>query len=155
MSTVCPACGAESHLPVDVATGWCAECHLFTGKTESEVREAMVSNPVVARVYNSVQYRLRRYGCVHVIDTDDLWPRDHRHRYRLYARTGADLRVLASSPTAGGVGVALIQLHDDAKAAGQRLADDGQIGVLDVMPDGKPSPRGEWVVLPFNREGAE
>lgn len=82
------------------------------------------------------------------LSDDDLWPRDDEHRYRLYARQGTELRVLATSSTAGGIGQAIVTLHEDEKAVGRRLADRGVIGVLDVMSGGA---RGEWVILPWER----
>lgn len=85
---------------------------------------------------------------MHEIDVDDLWPRDEEHRYRIYARRGDELHILAACPTAGGIGEALIAFHEDQKESGARLADLGVIGVLDVMTD---RPTGEWVVLPWQR----
>lgn len=65
-------------------------------------------------------------------------------RYRIYA-TGPDkLDLLATCPDPASVGVALVQLHEDAKAVGRRLADQGVIGVL----DGESR---EWIVLPWTR----
>jgi hypothetical protein len=78
------------------------------------------------------------------IPQDDLWPRDAAHRYRIYARRGRELEVLAAAPDAGGVGQAILTLHDDQKQAGRRLADLGVIGCLDVLTP-------EWVVLPWER----
>lgn len=85
------------------------------------------------------------------IDADGVWPRDLAHRYRLYARVGERLEVLAAAPDPGGLGQAIVTLHQDAKAAGRRLCDLGRIGVLDVMPDGEPSPAGEWIVPLWDR----
>jgi hypothetical protein len=78
------------------------------------------------------------------IDSDDLWPRDEQHRYRVYGVIGDDRGVLACAATPGGIGVAIVQLHEDCKAAGMRLADCGKIGVLDAVA-------GEWLVLPYDR----
>lgn len=80
---------------------------------------------------------------------DELWPRTPEYRYRIYGRVGRELQVLAVASDAGGVGAALVQLHDDQKMLGRRLADLGQIGVLDVLPDERG--RGDWIVLPWNR----
>lgn len=85
---------------------------------------------------------------------EDLWPRTPEFRYRIYAIVGGDREILATSPTACGVGMALITIHEDQKAIGRRLADLGRIGVLDVLPGGKQSPRGEWVVQPYDRRPA-
>lgn len=85
---------------------------------------------------------------------DELWPRDLDHRYRLCAVVGDSVRVLAAAPDAGGLGAAIVTLHEDARTVGRRLADEGRIGVLDVMPDGLPARRGVWVVLPYDRRPA-
>lgn len=87
----------------------------------------------------------------YTIEPDVLWPRIPRYRYRIYTRDDDGLRVIAATDTAGGVGEAIIQLHADQKEAGEALRDLGRIGVLDVMPDGKLAPRGEWIVLPFSK----
>jgi hypothetical protein len=76
---------------------------------------------------------------------DAVYPRDEQHRYRIYARRGDRLEVLACTPTPAGIGVTLVQLHNDAKQAGGRLADLGFIGVLDAVEH-------EWIVLPFGRK---
>lgn len=56
----CPVCHAVSHHPVDVATGWCARCERFTGKTADEVRAAAEEqNPVVA---DAILRRLDLHG---------------------------------------------------------------------------------------------
>lgn len=95
-------------------------------------------------------------NAAYTIDIDVLYPRDARHRYRIYAVVpGEHPRVLATTATVGGVGAALVQLHKDAKDAGGRLADEGRVGVLDVMAEGAHGERahGEWVVLPWDRQG--
>jgi len=82
----------------------------------------------------------------------DLWPRIPEFRYRLYARRGDELEVLAACPTPGGIGNALVTLNEDEKAVGRRLSDKGVIGVLDVLPDGRRSTAtGEWIASPFPR----
>ena len=43
-----------------------------------------------------------------------------------------------------GLGLALITLHEDAKAAGRRLVDEGKIGILDAVT-------GDWLILPWHR----
>lgn len=83
---------------------------------------------------------LTRYAA----DDDSLWPRVPLFRYRIYARVGRELTVLAACPEPGGIGAALVQIHDDQKSIGRRLADLGTIGVLDVI-------EGDWVVLPWGR----
>lgn len=76
--------------------------------------------------------------------TVETLPRGPEERYRIYARKGLKLRELASCPDPAGIGAALIQLHEDAKAVGGRLADEGMIGVLD-------GEQHEWIILPFTR----
>lgn len=83
---------------------------------------------------------------------DTIYPRDADHRYRLYAVLGDERRVLAAAPDAGSLGLMIVTLHEDAKTAGRRLADEGRIGVLDTMPGGKLSPTGEWVIQPYDRD---
>lgn len=85
-----------------------------------------------------------RAGTQLQVDHEALWPRDERHRYRVYARIGKELTVLCACPEPGGIGQALVAFHDDQKQVGQRLADLGQIGVLDVIA-------GDWIVLPWAR----
>jgi hypothetical protein len=56
----CPVCHAVSHHPVDAATGWCARCERFTGKTADEVRAAArEQDPAVA---DAILHRLSLYG---------------------------------------------------------------------------------------------
>lgn len=85
-------------------------------------------------------------------DWDSVWPRIPDYRYRIYAVLGGSRIVLAAAPDPAGIGVALVQLHDDAKAIGGRLADEGRIGVLDVLPERHGY--GEWIVLPWDRTPA-
>lgn len=87
---------------------------------------------------------------------DELYPRDLENRYRIYAIVGHARRILATTSTAGGVGEALVQLHEDQRSLEppRRLADLGRIGVLDVLPDGEPHPKGEWIVMPYDRRPA-
>lgn len=152
----CPVCHRESHHPVDEKTGWCSDCKRFTSKTPDEVKAAAADIEAVGdvAVASSILYRLHRYGALLEMNVDDLWPRDALHRYRLYARIGSELRVLCACPEPGGIGQAIVQLHADAQEVGRRLADEGQIGVMDVMPGGELSPTGEWIVPPFNRREA-
>lgn len=89
-------------------------------------------------------------AAVLTIPHDIVWPRDELHRYRLYGRTGRDtLTVLTASPDPGGIGQAIVALHEDAKEVGRVLGDSGQIGVYDVL--GGLTGRGEWIVLPWSR----
>lgn len=88
------------------------------------------------------------------LTVDDLWPRDLENRYRIYAIVGDDRTVIAAAPDAGGVGMALITLHEDQKTIGRRLADLGRIGVMDMCPGGVIGPKGEWIVQPYDRRPA-
>lgn len=95
---------------------------------------------------------------IFTLDHDDLWPRDAAHRYRIYAVRGprdGDLEVLAATDSAGGIGEAIVALNEDEKERSprRRLYDRGRIGVLDTMPGGKPSAKGEWIILPWDRGG--
>lgn len=82
--------------------------------------------------------------------TDELWPRVPAYRYRLVAVAGDERpRVLAAAPDPGGLGQAIVTLHEDAKASGRSLAEEGSIGVLDVFPGGQPRATGEWVINPY------
>jgi hypothetical protein len=85
---------------------------------------------------------------------DDLYPRDLENRYRIYGVVGREQTILATTDSAQGIGLALVTIHEDQKSIGRRLADLGRIGVLDVMPNGAPSPTGEWIVTPYNRSPA-
>lgn len=85
--------------------------------------------------------------------TDELWPRVPEYRYRLVAVVGDQRHVLAAAPDGPGIGQAIITLHEDARAAGRRLCDEGRIGVLDVLPD-NGGPYGDWIVLPWDRRPA-
>lgn len=83
----------------------------------------------------------------YAIAPDDLYPRDDEHRYRIYARRGDDLRVLACAGSPEALGVALVCLDDDQGGLGERLYELGQIGVLDAV-------RGRWLILPWTRPPA-
>lgn len=80
---------------------------------------------------------------------DAIYPRDREHRYRVYTVNDNELEVIACAETAGGVGQALVTIHEDMKEQGMRLADLGCIGVLDVL--GGDPPTGEWIVLPWQK----
>lgn len=85
--------------------------------------------------------------------TDDLWPRDLAHRYRVYTLRGEDLHVICACPEPGGIGNAIVAFHDDQKRVGRTLGDLGRLGVMDVCPNGEPSETGEWVINPFDWGG--
>lgn len=94
------------------------------------------------------------HGKVTSMETIDPYPRDDPdYRYRLVAVVGGAEKphTLAAAPDAGGLGAAIVQLHEDAREAGQKLYDAGKIGILDAMPDGKPHPTGAWIILPWQR----
>jgi hypothetical protein len=84
-------------------------------------------------------------AAAYTIDSDDLYPRTAEERFRLYGRRGNSLDVLATCADFEAVGVAIGQLHADAKDAGGELGDSGAFGLLDAVA-------GEWVVNPFWRE---
>lgn len=66
-------------------------------------------------------------------------------RYRVYSvKDGGSPRLLATCPTPASIGVCLVQLHDDAREVGERLSDEGSIGVI----DGESR---EWIILPWSR----
>lgn len=75
---------------------------------------------------------------------DEVWPRTPEFRYRIYARQGDKLDVLAATPTPQGIGVALKQLDADERERGRRLVDRGAIGVLDAM-------EGYWLIMPWHK----
>lgn len=78
------------------------------------------------------------------LDSDDLWPRDADHRFRLYARKGDSLDVLAAAPSMAAIGTAIGQLDTDARESGREFGDAGQVGVLDAVER-------RWVVKPWAR----
>lgn len=77
---------------------------------------------------------------------EDVWPRDDENRWRIYARRGDRLEVLAATGTAAGVGVALVTLDEDARDAGEPdgLGSYGAVGVLDAT-------EGRWLLSPWHR----
>lgn len=79
-----------------------------------------------------------------ILAENDVYPRDEEHRYRIYARTGDGLRVLACAGSPEALGVAIVQLDEDEKERGLRLVDLGAIGVLDAVA-------GRWIILPWHR----
>lgn len=65
-SITCPVCSKTSHHPADMLLGWCGNCEQFTGKTEEEIRKAIVAleqkgEPDVAK---TAAYRLGRLGVI-------------------------------------------------------------------------------------------
>jgi hypothetical protein len=78
------------------------------------------------------------------IPEDAVYPRDEANRYRIYARRGDALNVLATAGSPEALGVALVQLDSDAAEVGERLSDSGAIGVLDAVAR-------RWIVLPWYR----
>lgn len=79
-----------------------------------------------------------------MISTDDLWPRDAAHRYRLYELRGGKLHVLAASATPEGAGIAAGRLAEEEGPL-------GPLGILDVRP-GKST--GRWLANPHPRRMA-
>jgi hypothetical protein len=80
------------------------------------------------------------------LTSDQLYPRDAEHRYRIYEKNqDGDLRVLAATPTAAGIGVALVQLYEDQgslEEIGEPRHALGPIGILDTIER-------KWIVHPF------
>lgn len=72
---------------------------------------------------------------------DDFYPRDEAHRFRIYARRGDDLRVVAAGPD---IHVMLTTLDEDAEREGEHLYEQGALGILDAV-------RGRWLVHPWHR----
>ena len=83
----------------------------------------------------------------YVIPEEAYAPRDADHRYRIYAREGEDLRILAFADSAGGIGEAIVQLDADQREHGEHLTDLGAIGVLDAVSH-------RWLLLPWARREA-
>lgn len=81
-------------------------------------------------------------GRAHVFDLD----RGPDERYVLYALRGGELHTLGTAATPADVGVAIVQLHEDQKSIGRRLADLGALGLRDAQER-------EWIVLPWGRGG--
>jgi hypothetical protein len=81
-----------------------------------------------------------------ILAENDIYPRDEEHRYRIYARKGRDLKVLAGAGSPEALGVALVTLHQDQLdlGGGKTLGDLGAIGVLDAVA-------GRWIILPWHR----
>lgn len=75
----------------------------------------------------------------------EVWPRDERHRYRVYLLAAGELTCVAACPRPGGIGVALVQLDDDERAVGSTLSGRGAVGVLDAVER-------RWIVKPFPRK---
>ena len=73
--------------------------------------------------------------------TDEVWPRDEEHRFRLYARRGEVLRIVAAGPSLESVGVAFAQAIWE-----EEFSREDSVGVLDVRPHLES---GSWLVSPF------
>lgn len=86
----------------------------------------------------------RRRAAPATIDSDALWPRDEQHRWRIYARRGGHLDVVAATDCPEGIGPALVQIDADQREHGETLGDLGAIGVLDAV-------EGRWLILPWHR----
>jgi hypothetical protein len=70
------------------------------------------------------------------VTTDEIWPRDEAHRFRLYALRDGELRVVAAAPSLEGVGAALAGTLGEGD-----LEPLDRVGVLDTT--------GPWLVNPF------
>ena len=78
-----------------------------------------------------------------LLSQEAVYPHDEEHRYRIYARRGDELHVLACADR-DGIGLAILTLHADCRKAGRRLADLGAFGLYDAVA-------GEWIVMPWLR----
>lgn len=76
------------------------------------------------------------------LSTDDVWPRDEAHRFRLYNLVGGSLVTIAAAGDAGGLGQALVTMHREGELR-------GRTGVLDVL--GGSEGKGVWVINPFEK----
>ena len=74
------------------------------------------------------------------LTTDQIWPRNAEHRYRLYAAKGEELRIVAASPDLAGIGGAL------ATALEEHELRDERVGVMDTFGGSGP---GAWLANPF------
>lgn len=83
----------------------------------------------------------------HVIPAEVYAPRCPKERYRIYSVRDGHLTLLATTPDAGGIGVALVTLDEDAREAGGQLSDQGAIGVNDGLER-------RWIVDPFRHNHA-
>lgn len=79
------------------------------------------------------------------LTTDDLWPRDEAHRYRVYLLDRGSLDAVAAAGDPGGLGQALVVLHREGDL-------NGRVGVLDVL--GGKNGKGVWVINPYWKEVA-
>ncbi len=75
-------------------------------------------------------------------------PRTLAERFRLYRVRAGEFSCVASTPDAGGVGLALVTLCAEGE-----IAETDRVGLLDTFPDGKPAPTGRWLVSPFAKGG--
>lgn len=81
------------------------------------------------------------------IDDDVYAPRCEEERFRIYARAGGELTLLATAGTPAALGVALMTQDEDCRAAGLRgIIDIGAIGIQDCIDR-------RWVVMPWHRPG--
>ena len=86
--------------------------------------------------------------------SDFTVPSDRRpeERYRVYRLRAGVLELLSTTPSEGGIGVALVTHAEE----GDLTFDDG-FGVLDAFPEGvdetrvSPPETGEWLVNPYAR----
>lgn len=84
------------------------------------------------------------WDAIPIIEEDAIYPRDEEHRYRIYARRGSEIEVLACAGSPEALGVALVQLDEDERERDRRLVDLGAIGVLDAVAS-------RWIILPWHR----
>jgi len=81
-----------------------------------------------------------------ILTTDDIWPRDEEHRYRLYVFEYekdhvAEAKILAAGPSLASVGEAFGRLLEE-----REFHPLDRIGVLDTGATATP---GVWVMNPY------
>ena len=70
----------------------------------------------------------------------DLWPRSYEERFRIVKVVDGQPVTICSTPTAEGIGVAIVTLAEDGELEGER------IGVFDSLP---PEGGSYWLICPF------
>lgn len=72
----------------------------------------------------------------------DLAPRRPEERFRIYRLRYGELELLATTPTAEGMGVALCTLAEEGE-----WVENEAVGVLDTL--GRDDEPGTWIVNPY------
>lgn len=79
---------------------------------------------------------------------DVFYPRDEDHRYRIYRLRHNFLKVMCTTPTSEGIGLALVTL-----AGEDEFTTSDAIGVLDVMAHPEEPGTGKWIINPYATGG--